>query len=71
MQTCYTNRCFKYYNVVCEFDLTYIPLLGREKSLQDINAHLKSIVDNAAHRFKDMHIVPNYSAGKLLGTSIR
>ncbi|MBQ6277694.1 MAG: nucleotidyl transferase AbiEii/AbiGii toxin family protein [Bacteroidales bacterium] len=49
-----------------DIDLTYIPLAGREESLQDINAHLKSIVDNAARRFRGMHIVPNYSTGKLL-----
>ncbi|MBQ2573063.1 MAG: nucleotidyl transferase AbiEii/AbiGii toxin family protein, partial [Bacteroidales bacterium] len=35
-----------------DIDLTYIPLAGREESLQDINTHLKSIVDNAARRFK-------------------
>ena len=41
-----------------DIDLTYIPLEGREESLQHINAHLMSIANKAKHAFPGMHIVP-------------
>ena len=49
-----------------DIDLTYIPLAGRKESLEDINAHLKSIADKALRAFKGMHVVPNYATCKLL-----
>ena len=49
-----------------DIDLTYIPLAGRNESLQDINLHLKSISEKAKKAFKGMHIVPNYTTCKLL-----
>ena len=49
-----------------DIDLTYIPLADREESIADINAHLKSIADNAKSNLKGLHIVPNYATCKLL-----
>lgn len=49
-----------------DIDLTYIPLADRKASLDDINAHLKSICEKAKRAFKGMHIVPNFSTCKLL-----
>ncbi len=49
-----------------DIDLTYIPLAGRNESLEDINLHLKSISEKAKKAFKGMHIVPNYATCKLL-----
>jgi hypothetical protein len=49
-----------------DIDLTYIPLAGRNESLEDINLHLKSISEKAKKAFKGMHIVPNYTTCKLL-----
>jgi predicted nucleotidyltransferase component of viral defense system len=49
-----------------DIDLTYIPLADREESIEDINAHLKSIADNAKSNLKGLHIVPKYDACKLL-----
>lgn len=49
-----------------DIDLTYIPLVDRQKSLEDINAHLKNISEKAKKAFKGMHVVPNYATCKLL-----
>jgi hypothetical protein len=49
-----------------DIDLTYIPLEGREESLEHINAHLMSIADKAKRSFRGMRIVPKLSASKLL-----
>lgn len=49
-----------------DIDLTYIPLADREESIADINAHLKSIADNAKSNIKGLHIVPKYDTCKLL-----
>ena len=49
-----------------DIDLTYIPLADRQKSLDDINLHLKAIADKAKKAFKGMHIVSNFSTCKLL-----
>lgn len=49
-----------------DIDLTYIPLAGESKSLEDINQHLKSISEKAKKTFKGMHIVPKYDICKLL-----
>ena len=49
-----------------DIDLTYMPLAGREESLHDINAHLKSIADNAKAQIKGLHVVPNFTICKLL-----
>ena len=49
-----------------DIDLTYIPLAGREESLEDINLHLRSICEKAKKVFRGMHIVPNYTTSKLL-----
>lgn len=49
-----------------DIDLTYIPLAGRQESLNDINSHLKSIAGKAKRAFKGLHVVPNYSTCKLL-----
>ena len=49
-----------------DIDLTYIPLAGRNESLEDINLHLRSISEKAKKAFKEMHIVPNYTTCKLL-----
>ena len=49
-----------------DIDLTYIHLADRQKSLNDINLHLKSICDKAKRSFKGMNIVPNFSTCKLL-----
>ena len=49
-----------------DIDLTYIPLAGRNESLEDINLHLRSISEKAMKVFRDMHIVPNYATSKLL-----
>ena len=49
-----------------DIDLTYIPLADRKESIADINAHLKSIADNAKANLKGLHIVPNYATCKLL-----
>lgn len=49
-----------------DIDLTYIPLEGREESLEHINNHLMSIVDKAKRAFHGMHIVPKLNTSKLL-----
>jgi len=49
-----------------DIDLTYIPLEGREESLEHINAHLMSIADKAKSAFRGMHIVPKLATSKLL-----
>lgn len=49
-----------------DVDLTYIHLADRQKSLDDINSHLKSISDKAKRAFKGMNIVPNFNTCKLL-----
>ena len=49
-----------------DIDLTYIPLAGREKSIEDINLHLRSISEKARKAFPGMHIVPTYGTCKLL-----
>ena len=49
-----------------DIDLTYMPLAGREESLNDINAHLKAIADNAKAQIKGVHVVPNFAICKLL-----
>lgn len=49
-----------------DIDLTYVPLAGRKKSIDDINFHLKSISEKARKAFPDMHIIPNYATCKLL-----
>jgi predicted nucleotidyltransferase component of viral defense system len=49
-----------------DIDLTYIPLAGRNESLEDINLHLRSISEKAMKVFRGMHIVPNYATSKLL-----
>ena len=49
-----------------DIDLTYIPLADRQKSLGDINLHLKSIHDKAQRAFRGMHVITNYSSCKLL-----
>jgi len=49
-----------------DIDLTYIPLSGRQESLDDINLHLKSISDKAKRQIKGLHVVPNFSTCKLL-----
>lgn len=48
-----------------DIDLTYIPLEGREESLEHINNHLMSIVDKAKRAFHGMHIVPKLNTSKL------
>lgn len=49
-----------------DIDLTYMPLAGREESLNDINAHLKAIAEKAKVRIPGLHVVPNYVTCKLL-----
>lgn len=49
-----------------DIDLTYIPLEGREESLEHINCHLMSIADKAKYAFRGIHIVPKLSTCKLL-----
>ena len=49
-----------------DIDLTYIPLEGREESLEHINAHLMSIAGKAKRAFPGMHIVPKLNTCKLL-----
>lgn len=49
-----------------DVDLTYIPLADRQKSLDVINTHLKSICDKVKRSFKGINIIPNYSTCKLL-----
>ena len=49
-----------------DIDLTYTPLADRNRSLEDINLHLKSIKEKAEKAFKGMHIVPKYDICKLL-----
>lgn len=49
-----------------DIDLTYIPLADRNKSLDDINLHLKSISEKAKKAFRGIHIIPNYTTCKLL-----
>lgn len=49
-----------------DIDLTYIPLAGRKKSIEDINLHLKSISEKANKAFPGIHIIPNYTTCKLL-----
>lgn len=48
-----------------DIDLTYIPLADRNKSIDDINCHLKSISEKAKKAFPGMHIIPNYATCKL------
>ena len=49
-----------------DIDLTYIPLEGREESLEHINAHLMNIAAKARRTFPGMHIVPKLNTSKLL-----
>lgn len=49
-----------------DIDLTYIPLAGRDESLNDINAHLASIAERAKNGIPGLHIVPKYTTCKLL-----
>ena len=49
-----------------DIDLTYIPLEGREESLEHINAHLQTIADKAKRSFRGMNIVPKLNTSKLL-----
>lgn len=49
-----------------DIDLTYIPLEDRKTSIENINAHLRSISERAKKAFKGMHIVPNPVTCKLL-----
>ena len=49
-----------------DIDLTYMPLAGREESLNDINSHLKAIAEKAKVRIPGLHVVPNYAPCKLL-----
>ena len=49
-----------------DIDLTYTPLADRQKSIEEINLHLKRIAGNAKKAFKGMRVVPNYSTCKLL-----
>lgn len=49
-----------------DIDLTYMPLAGRNESLDDINAHLESIINHAKPQLPGLHVVPNYDACKLL-----
>ena len=49
-----------------DIDLTYIPLEGREESLEHINAHLMSIANKSKRAFPGMHIVPKLNTCKLL-----
>ena len=49
-----------------DIDLTYIPLEGREESLEHINAYLLSIAGKAQRAFPGMHIVPKLNTSKLL-----
>ena len=54
-----------------DIDLTYIPLEGREESLEHINNHLMSIVDKAKRAFHGMHIVPKLNTSKLLCAALQ
>ena len=49
-----------------DIDLTYIPLAGRQTSLDGINMHLNVIAEKAKKAFKGMHVVPNFSTCRLL-----
>lgn len=49
-----------------DIDITYIPIEGREESLEHINDHLMSIADKAKRAFRGMHIVPKLATSKLL-----
>lgn len=49
-----------------DIDLTYMPLAGREESLNDINMHLRSIAEKSKRTFPGLHVVPNYATCKLL-----
>lgn len=49
-----------------DIDLTYIPLEGRDESLEHINSHLMNITDKAERAFRGIHIVPKMSTSKLL-----
>ena len=49
-----------------DIDLTYMPLAGREESLNDINAHLKAMAEKAKKGIPGLHVVPNYATCKLL-----
>lgn len=49
-----------------DIDLTYLPLAGREESLNDINSHLSSIAEKAKNSIHGLHIVPKYATCKLL-----
>ena len=41
-----------------DIDLTYMPLAGREESLNDINNHLLHIAEEAKKGIPGLHIVP-------------
>jgi len=49
-----------------DIDLTYIPLEGRDESLEHINRHLINITDKAKRVFRGIHIVPKLNTSKLL-----
>lgn len=49
-----------------DIDLTYMPLADRENSINDINRHLRSVVDKVKRSFRGVHVNLNESASKLL-----
>ena len=49
-----------------DIDLTYIPIEGRDDSLNHINNHLNSIAERAKRVFRGIHIVHKPNACKLL-----
>ena len=49
-----------------DIDLTYMPLAGREESLNDINNHLLHIAEEAKKGIPGLHIVPKLATCKLL-----
>jgi len=49
-----------------DIDLTYIPLEGREESLEHINAHLMNIADKTKRAFRGMHVVPKLAVAPCL-----
>lgn len=49
-----------------DLDLTYIPLAARDRSINDINEHLKNITEKCSRLFHGIHIIPNYNTCKLL-----
>ncbi|MCR5408590.1 MAG: nucleotidyl transferase AbiEii/AbiGii toxin family protein [Bacteroidales bacterium] len=54
-----------------DIDLTYIPLEGRDESLEHINSHLMNITDKAERAFRGIHIVPKMSSAELLCPATR